>query len=172
MVLPITINRRQTFSRNEITLSTSASLGSLSSGSPDFAPAEPCTPATGSPRAKSSFFNVAFSPCRWAISVSSAERSSGTTLQAQPALLRLHFEPWPVRVSRRSTPSTTVEAVAAVLTVGRRRLRRCGREVRKRQREGKDEARSRLVARPERSLAAIRENLTSVWLEFSKARIS
>ena len=48
----------------------------------------------------------------------------------------------------------------------------CGREVRKRQREGKDEARSRLVARPERSLAAIRENLTSVWLEFSKARIS
>jgi hypothetical protein len=31
--LPISIKRRQTFSRNEITLSTSASLGSLSSGS-------------------------------------------------------------------------------------------------------------------------------------------
>src|SRR5262249_49233922 len=37
-VLPISIKRRQTFARNEITLSTSASLGSLSSGSPGFAP--------------------------------------------------------------------------------------------------------------------------------------
>ena len=36
--LPISIKRRQTFSRNEITLSTSASLGSLSSGSLGFVP--------------------------------------------------------------------------------------------------------------------------------------
>jgi hypothetical protein len=32
--LPISTNRRQTFSRNETALSTSASLGSSSSGSP------------------------------------------------------------------------------------------------------------------------------------------
>src|SRR5260221_5825076 len=44
------------FSRNDITLSTSASLGSLSSGSPGFAPDGPDTPGTGSPRARSSFF--------------------------------------------------------------------------------------------------------------------
>src|SRR5262249_11440043 len=98
---------RQTFSRNAITLSTSASLGSLSSGSPGFARGEPGAPGSGSPRPKSSFFSVAFSPCRRAISASSAERSSGTTLQAQPASLRLHCETWPVRVSSRSTPSAT-----------------------------------------------------------------
>src|SRR5262245_43602775 len=49
-VLPISIKRRQTFSRNEITLSTSASLGSLSSGSPGVAPDGLGTPVTGSPR--------------------------------------------------------------------------------------------------------------------------
>jgi hypothetical protein len=49
-VLPISIKRRQTFSRNEITLSTSASLGSLSSGSPGVAPDGLGTPGTGSPR--------------------------------------------------------------------------------------------------------------------------
>src|SRR5215831_15163913 len=117
-VLPISIKRRQTFSRNEITLSTSASLGSLSSGSPGFAPDGPETPGTGSPRAKSSFFRLVFSPCRRAISVSSAERSSGTTLQAQPISLRLHCETWPVRVSSRSTPSARIEAVAAVSLSG------------------------------------------------------
>src|SRR5215831_305967 len=59
------------------------------------------------PTRQSSFFIVAFSPCRRTISVSSAERSSGTTLQAQPASLRLHCETAPVRVSSRSTPSAT-----------------------------------------------------------------
>src|SRR5262249_10132671 len=105
--LPISIKRRQTFSRNATTLSTSASLGSLSSPSPGFAPDGAETPGTGSPRDNSSFFIVAFSPCRRTIWVSSAERSSGTTLQAQPASLRLHCETWPVRVSSRSTPSAT-----------------------------------------------------------------
>src|SRR5262249_39356483 len=81
-----------TFSRNETTLSISASLGILSSPSPGFAPGAAETPGTGSPRDKSSFFIAAFSPCRRTISVSSAERSSGTTLQAQPASLRLHCE--------------------------------------------------------------------------------
>jgi hypothetical protein len=42
--LPISIKRRQTFSRNDITLSTSASLGSLSSGSPGLAPDGPAHP--------------------------------------------------------------------------------------------------------------------------------
>src|SRR5262249_28980575 len=106
-VLPISIKRRQTFSRNEITLSTSASLGSLSSGSPGFAPDGLGTSGTGSPRAKSSFFGPAFSPCRRAISVPSPDRPSGTTLQAQPISLRLHCDTWPVRVSSRSTPSAT-----------------------------------------------------------------
>src|SRR6266446_10406974 len=95
------------FSRNEITLSTSASLGSLSSGSPGFAPDGPDTPGTGSPRARSSFFSVAFSPCRRAISVSSAERSSRTTLQAQPESFRLQCDTWPVRGSSRSRPLAT-----------------------------------------------------------------
>src|SRR6266478_9382448 len=94
----MSIKRRQTFSTNETTLSISASLGSLISPSPGFAPDGAETPGTGSPRDKSSFFTVAFSPCRRAISVSSAERSSGTTLQAQPASLRLHCETCPVRV--------------------------------------------------------------------------
>src|SRR5215813_5540680 len=106
-VLPISIKRRQTFSTNAITLSTSASLGTLSSGSPGFAPDGLGTSGTRSPRAKSSFFRLAFSPCRRAISVSSVERSSGTTLQAQSTSLRLHCETWPVRVSSRSTPSAT-----------------------------------------------------------------
>jgi hypothetical protein len=39
-LLPISIRRRQIFSRNEITLSTSASLGSFSFGSPGFAPSK------------------------------------------------------------------------------------------------------------------------------------
>jgi hypothetical protein len=55
-LLPISSKRRQTFSRNETTLSTSASLGSLSSGSPGLA--SDGTPGNGSPRAKSSFFSV------------------------------------------------------------------------------------------------------------------
>ena len=65
--LPISSRRRQAFSRNEITLSTSASLGSLSSGSVGPAAGGLGTPGTGSPRASSSFFSVAFSSCRRAI---------------------------------------------------------------------------------------------------------
>src|SRR5262249_32147633 len=125
-VLPISIKRRQTFSRNEITLSTSASLGSLSSGSPGFAPDGPETPGTGSPRAKSSFFRLVFSPCRRAISVSSAERSSGTTLQAPadiaPAALR---DLAGAGVEPQHAVGHRIDAVAAVLAIGRRRLRRC-----------------------------------------------
>jgi hypothetical protein len=88
--LPISIKRRQTFSRNDITLSTSASLGSLSSGSPGLAPDGLGAPGKGSPRPNSSFFRVAFSLCRRAISVSSGERSSGTTSQTHPPSLRPH----------------------------------------------------------------------------------
>src|SRR4029077_14599325 len=90
--LPISSRRRQAFSRNEIILSTSASLGSLSSGSLGLATGGLGTPGNGSPRANSSFFSVAFSPCRRTISVSSAERSSGTALQVQPASLLPHCE--------------------------------------------------------------------------------
>jgi hypothetical protein len=61
----------------------------------------------GSPRPNKSFFRVAFPLCRRAISVSSAERSSGTTLQTHPPSLRLQCETWPLRVSSRSTPSAT-----------------------------------------------------------------
>src|SRR5215510_5193789 len=95
----------------------------------------PETRGTGSPRANGSFFSVAFSSCRRAISVSSAERSSGTTLQVPPASLRLHCETWPVR-SPQPAVGHSIEAVAAVFAIGQHRLRRRGREVRNRPREG------------------------------------
>jgi hypothetical protein len=66
-------------------MTTSASLGNLSSGSLGFAAGELGTPGIGSPRASSSFFSVALSPCRRAISASNDERSSGT---AKPRVSR------------------------------------------------------------------------------------
>jgi GAF domain-containing protein len=86
----------KSFSRKETTLSTSASLGSLSSGSPGFAPDGPGTPGIGSPRANSSFFSVAFSPCKRAISVSSAERSSGTILYTGPLIIGADLQCTPI----------------------------------------------------------------------------
>jgi len=114
-VLPISIKRRHTFSRNEITLSTSASLGSLSSGSPGFASDGLGAPGTGSPGAKGS---------------SSASRSppaGGRSRSPAPSARRV----LPCRPSRHRSGCTVrpgrcvghrIEAVAAVLAIGRRLL--------------------------------------------------
>jgi hypothetical protein len=85
-------------------------------------------------------FSRVFSSCKRATSVSSAERSSGTNLQAQPASLRPHSDTWPVRVSSpQHAVGHRIEDEAAILPVGRRRLRRCGHESGERQSNGKDE---------------------------------
>ena len=101
----------------------------------------------GGPQAKeSSVFSLAFSSCKRAISISSAERSSGTNLQAQPASLRLHSDTWPVRCPGRSAVGHGMEGVAAILTVGRHRLRRCSREGREQHRNS--EANRRMASLP------------------------
>ena len=87
------------------------SLGSLSSGSPGFATGGLDTPGSGSPRANSSFFSTAFSPCRRVISVSSVgNRLAGPADIALAALRDLTGS----GVEPQHAVDHRVEAIAAV----------------------------------------------------------
>src|ERR1700749_2463552 len=124
----MSIKRRQTFSTNETTLSMSASLGSLISPSPGFAPDGAETPGPAA-RAKKLFLHCRILALQAGDLGLQRRALVGHHLAGPAGVAAAALRDLPAAgVEAQHAVGHGIEAVAAVFAIGRRGLRRSGRE--------------------------------------------